>query len=136
MPQFGKRSREKLDKADPQLITLFEEVIKEMDCSILESHRDKERQNKMLAEGKSKVSFPKSRHNSFPSKAVDVAPYPVDWSNNRKNIARFYYFAGYVKGKAHTMGIKIRWGGDWDSDNSFDDQSFDDLPHSEIVGGA
>ena len=31
------------------------------------------------------------------------------------------------------MNIKIRWGGDWDSDNIMKDQTFNDLPHFEII---
>ena len=61
--------------------------------------------------------------------AVDVCPYPIDWNNKE----RFYHFAGYVKGIADSMGIKIRWGGDWDGDTVFDDQSFHDLPHFELL---
>jgi peptidoglycan L-alanyl-D-glutamate endopeptidase CwlK len=30
------------------------------------------------------------------------------------------------------MGIKIRWGGDWDSDGDINDNRFDDLVHVEI----
>ena len=65
----------------------------------------------------------------MPSLAIDAAPSPIDW-NDRE---RFFYFAGVVKGVAEEMGIKIRWGGDWDGDNDFDDQTFDDLVHFELV---
>jgi hypothetical protein len=30
------------------------------------------------------------------------------------------------------MNIKIRWGGDWDSDNIMKDQTFNDLPHFQL----
>jgi hypothetical protein len=30
------------------------------------------------------------------------------------------------------MGIKIRWGGDWDMDTETKDNNFDDLVHFEI----
>ncbi len=33
------------------------------------------------------------------------------------NFYRFYFFAGIVKGIAWELGIGVRWGGDWDSDN-------------------
>jgi peptidoglycan L-alanyl-D-glutamate endopeptidase CwlK len=42
------------------------------------------------------------------------------------------YFAGFVKGVASQMGIPIRWGGDWNSDNNLKDNKFDDLPHFEL----
>jgi peptidoglycan L-alanyl-D-glutamate endopeptidase CwlK len=86
-------------------------------------------QNRAFQDGHSTKPWPESRHNSEPSDAVDAVPYPVDWSDRR----RFYHFAGFVKGMAVSMGIRIRWSGDWDSDTRLDDQTFDDLPHFELM---
>ena len=128
MPKFSKKSLSKLETCDKRLQDLFLRVVKKFDCTILEGHRSKDRQNKLFNEGKSKLKYPKGKHNSLPSKAVDVAPYPIDW-NDRE---RFTYFAGYVLGIAYQMGLKIRWGGDWDMDTQVKDNNFDDLPHFEI----
>ena len=128
MPKFGTRSKRNLYTAHPDLIRLFEEVVKNFDCTVIEGHRSKERQNKLFDEGKSKLKYPKGKHNATPSNAVDVAPYPIDWSDRD----RFHYFAGYVIGIASSMGIKIRWGGDWDMDTQTKDNNFDDLPHFEL----
>ena len=128
MPKFSKKSLSKLETCDKRLQDLFLRVVKKFDCTILEGHRGKDRQNKLFNEGKSKLKYPKGKHNSLPSKAVDVAPYPIDW-NDRE---RFTYFAGYVLGIAYQMGLKIRWGGDWDMDTQVKDNNFDDLPHFEI----
>ena len=128
MPKFSKKSLSKLETCDKRLQDLFLRVVKKFDCTILEGHRGKDRQNKLFDEGKSKLKYPKGKHNSLPSKAVDVAPYPIDW-NDRE---RFTYFAGYVLGIAYQMGLKIRWGGDWDMDTQVKDNNFDDLPHFEI----
>ena len=128
MPKFSKKSLSKLETCDKRLQDLFLRVVKKFDCTILEGHRSKDRQNKLFDEGKSKLKYPKGKHNSLPSKAVDVAPYPIDW-NDRE---RFTYFAGYVLGIAYQMGLKIRWGGDWDMDTEVKDNNFDDLPHFEI----
>jgi len=128
MPKFSKKSLSKLETCDKRLQDLFLKVVKKFDCTILEGHRSKDRQNKLFDEGKSKLKYPKGKHNSLPSKAVDVAPYPIDW-NDRE---RFTYFAGYVIGIAYQMGLKIRWGGDWDMDTQVKDNNFDDLPHFEI----
>ena len=98
------------------------------DCTILEGHRGEERQNQMISEGKSQLSFPNSNHNGSPASAVDVAPYPIDWSNRD----RFHYFAGYVMGTAQSLGYPLRWGGDWDSDTETNDNQFDDLVHFEL----
>ena len=128
MPKFGKTSKNRLGTCEKDLINLFNEVIKHFDCSILEGHRGQEEQDKYFNEGKSKVKYPNGRHNANPSKAVDVVPYPVDWNDTE----RMYYFAGIVKGIAISMGIKIRWGGDWDGDTEVKDTKFKDLPHFEL----
>jgi len=76
------------------------------------------------------------------SRAIDAAPYPVVWPTRKMEfntyvdaIGRFYHFAGYTKKTAELLGIKIRWGGDWNSNNIFSDQAFDDLDHFELIEG-
>lgn len=129
MPTFGKRSKMLLATADQRLQDLFNEVIKHYDCAVIEGHRDEAKQNEAFKLGMSKLNWPNSPHNKTPSMAVDVAPYPVDWTD----IKRFYHFAGYVLAVANQLGIKIRHGGDWDQDLDFKDQTFFDLPHFELV---
>ena len=128
MPKFGDESRKHLDTCDGDLIFLFESVVKYFDCSVLEGHRGRKLQNKYFKEGKSKLKFPEGNHNKKPSQAVDVVPYPVDFSDRE----RMTYFAGFVKGMAAVLGIPIRWGGDWNSDTEVKDNNFDDLPHFEL----
>ena len=128
MPRFGKRSKERLATCDTRLQEVFNEVIKYVDCSILEGHRDKERQNQLYIEGKTKVKYPNGRHNSSPSNAVDVTPYPVDWADRERQTL----FAGFVIGIARSMGITLRWGGDGDMDFQVMDNRFDDFPHFEV----
>jgi len=139
MPSFSIRSKTNLASCDIRLQNIFNEVIKYYDCTIIEGHRNQAMQDKYFIEKKSKVIWPNSKHNSRPSKAVDVAPYPIDWGDKVKGearakvLARFYHFAGYVLRVADQMNIKIRWGGDWNSNKIFTDQNFDDLPHFELV---
>ena len=128
MPRFGKRSKERLSSCHPKLKKVFNEVIKTVDCSVLEGHRDKARQNKLYKEGKTKVKYPDGRHNRTPSNAVDCVPYPVDWSDRE----RFTLFAGFVLGIAKSMGINLRWGGDWNQNWDVNDNKFDDFPHFEL----
>jgi len=128
MAHFGKRSREKLDTCDDRLKMLFDRVVEKFDCSVLEGHRDQARQDMLFDMEQSKVKFPNSRHNGFPSRAVDVAPYPIDWENRE----RFVLFAGYVLGIAREMDLPIRWGGDWDQDWDTKETRFFDAPHFEI----
>ncbi len=127
--RFSRRSRAKLDECDPRLQRVFERVLQFHDCTILVGHRDKETQNAANDAGKSKVRWPNSKHNTAPSLAVDVAPFPIDWADRD----RFMIFAGVVRTVAALEGVSLRWGGDWDGDGLTKDQTFDDLVHWEIV---
>ncbi len=133
--QYSHRSKKRLKTCHMDLEIIFCEVLKTYDHSILDGHRMKEEQNSLYEKNLSKLKFPLSKHNKMPSEGVDVAPWPIDW----KNTKRFYHFAGYVFGIAErlldegTITHKIRWGGDWDSDNDLDDQNFMDLVHFETV---
>ncbi len=133
MPRFGKRSEENLSQCHEDIQRLFREVVKYYDCSVICGHRGEKDQNEAYHSGRSKLKFPESKHNSFPSEGVDVVPYfknrpHVRWDDKEK----FYEFAGIVQGIAATLGINIRWGGNWDRDDELHDQGFMDLPHYEI----
>lgn len=129
MPTFSQRSITRLCTCHPDLQRLFQEVVKHVDCSVLQGHRGEDEQNEAFARGASKLKFPDSRHNASPSLAVDVAFYPIQWNNWK----RWYMFGGYVKATADRLGIKVRWGGDWDGDGDPSDQKFNDLVHWEIL---
>lgn len=129
MPSFSQVSRDRLKTCHPHLQAVFAEVIQHRDCAILCGHRGQAEQDEALRTGKSKLGWPKSAHNSLPSRAVDVAPFPIDWND----ADRFRLFAGFVLGIAAKMGIPLRWGGDWDGDMTNKDQTFHDLPHFELV---
>ncbi len=128
MASFSPRSLNKLSSCDSRLKELFMEVVKVYDCTVLEGHRSKERQDELCRTGFSRVQYPNSRHNLNPSFGVDVAPYPIDW-NDRE---RFVAFGSFVRGVAHEKEIPLRWGGDWDQDFDLTDQTFMDLVHFEL----
>lgn len=128
MPQFSQKSKERLATCHPDLQKVFNEVIKYVDCTIVCGHRDKADQDEAFRTGKSKLQYPRSKHNAAPSLAIDVVPYPVDWNDHK----RFYYFAGFVLGVASSLGVDLRFGGDWDGDFDIKDQNFFDLPHFEL----
>lgn len=129
MPKFSARSKRRLATADPRLQQVFNQVVKWYDCTILCGHRGKQDQNEAFNKGRSKKKWPQSKHNQEPSIAVDVAPYPIDWSNHD----RFYLFAGFVLGVATQLGVPLRLGADWDGDGDPTDQRFLDLVHFELV---
>ena len=126
MPKFSTQSLMKLNTCDARIVKVFQTVVKHFDCTVLEGNRSYERQEQLLNEGKTKTLH--SKHLENPSKAIDIAPYPVDWEDRE----RFTLFAGFVLGAASQLGIKLRWGGDWDQDTEVKDNSFDDLVHFEI----
>jgi len=128
MPKYSHKSTERLNSSHPDLQKLFNSVIKKFDNTILWGYRDKSAQDEAFKSGNSKVQFPKSKHNSLPSLAIDAAPYPIDWND----LDRFYHFAGYVRGMADILNIKIRWGGDWNGNFDLKDQNFFDLAHFEL----
>lgn len=129
MANFSKRSKEQLASCDERLQVLFEAVVKIFDCSVIEGHRGEKKQKTYYETGRSQLPYPESKHNSKPSMAVDVVPYPIDW--NDKN--RFYAFVGFVKGVALSLNIKVRSGADWDNDNDYLETKFIDLAHWELI---
>lgn len=129
MPAYSTSSKKKLAQCHPLLQQVFKRVLETIDHTIVCGSRSKTEQNKLFAEGKTQLQYPNGKHNALPSLAVDVAPYPIDW-NDRE---RFTLFAGFVLGTASEMGIKLRWGGDWDKDFQTKDNNFDDLVHFELV---
>ena len=128
---FSAKSFERLETCHPDLQRLFKEVVKHYDCAVLCGQRTEEEQNDAFLSGKSQTPWPSSKHNSYPSLAVDVVPYPVDWND----LSRFYHFAGFVNATAIALGIAVRWGGDWNGDMRFREEKFKDLPHWELING-
>ena len=125
MPRFGKTSKKRLEGVDTKLVNILNELIKIMDVTIIEGLRTSERQEELLKKGATKVKY--SKH--MEGKAVDLAPYPIDW----KNRDGFHYMGGMIRGIAKQLNVKVRWGGDWDSDGDVKDNGFDDLVHVEIL---
>ena len=123
-------SRARLETCDPRLQVLFNEVLKCFDFSVLEGYRGRKSQNEKYRQGLSKVEWPDGKHNKVPSEAIDAVPYPICWEDRE----RFHFFAGLVLGIAFSLGINLRWGGDWDRDTEVRDNEFDDLVHYELVG--
>ena len=125
---LGRKSRERLSQADRRLELIVSEAVGIMDLTVLEAHRPKNRQNQLHREGATKVKWPESEHNTLPSRAVDVAPWPIDW----EDLERFVLLAGVMFAVASRYGVKLRWGGDWDQDGKTTDETFRDYVHFEL----
>lgn len=122
MFKFGKKSLERLSECDIRLQALCKKMLERspFDLTITCGHRNKEEQEKAFKDGKSKAHFGQSKHNSFPSKAVDICPYPIKWD---KEDIRWHKMVALAYDTARLLNIKIRCGAFF---------SFEDYPHIEL----
>lgn len=125
---FDVGARARLSKAHVKLQMLMNEARKHATFTILDSQRGRAAQEKAFKEGKSKAHFGQSAHNWDPAIALDIAPLPINWDDRKAFIA----LSKIVLPLAKTMGIPIRWGGDWNMNGVLTDESFSDLPHYEL----
>ena len=146
MPTFSRTSTAKLDTCHADLITIFNEVIKTRDCTIVEGHRGEEEQNAhyYAVPRESWAKFPDSKHNSLPSKAADVMEYHPEkphlhWEDKdgMEDFAIFVLATAERLFEEGRIAHKLRWGADWDQDgirvDKDQDESFFDGPHFELV---
>lgn len=134
MPKFGKLSESRLNECHEDLQTIFNEVIKYVDISIVCGYRNEKDQNDAYFNGFSKVKYPNSKHNTKPSIAADVVPYPELWSDTDKLRRLVGYVIAtaqqlYNQGKISHLVIN---GSDWDNDFDEKDHTFIDLPHYQL----
>lgn len=151
MPSYGKTSRNRLNSCNYHIQEVYEEAINRLphtdhmtkitiyDIGIIEGHRGEERQNYLESIGKSQACWPDSKHNKFPSDAIDGGAYHLelpgkyDWGNKNEHEA----FARFIIGIAEEKGYHFRSGVDWDEDGVRVDkdpnETFFDGPHIEEV---
>lgn len=125
---FSQEEEKILATVDPRLVAVVRAAHARMPLRVIEGYRNEARQNKLFNEGKTKLRFPNSKHNTFPSLAIDIAPLPVDF----KNIQRFVDLSVIMFQEAKKRGVRLRWGGDWNRNNDWRDEKFLDMPHYEI----
>lgn len=135
MNKWSKQSEERLRTCAVELQILFDAVVMYHDCTVVYGYRSPEEQAQLYAAGKSKLQAGKSKHNIYPSRAIDVAPYIPGVGMIVDDVKYFYLFAGVVFTVAQIKDLRnrIRWGGDWDRDGNLNDQTFNDLYHWELV---
>lgn len=120
MFDLSDRSKKNYRTLHKDLQAIVDELSKEMAIEIIEGYRGREEQNKAYREGKSTLVYPFSKHNQLPSKAMDLAPLPINW----KNIKKYKYMNKRIQWIANRLGIQIRLGMNF---------SFRDYGHIEIV---
>lgn len=128
--KLSKSSIEKLQTCHKDIQKVILAVATDTEIQVIEGHRTLERQEMLYKQKKTKTM--RSKHLSVPSMAVDVAPIhngKIDWNDSTK----FYGLAKKILNKAKELNITLRFGGDWDMDGDFKDQTFNDLVHFEKV---
>lgn len=136
--QLGHRSRNRLAGVHPDLVRVVERAIEltPQDFAVLEGVRTPERQQELYAQGRTKpgpvVTWTlRSRHFADVDGygyAVDLVPYPVDWSDTSK----FDAIAAAMFDAADELGVVLRWGADWDRDGNIRERGESDSPHFEL----
>lgn len=132
--KWGQASKLRLTSCDQRLIDLMDTALRlaPFDLTIVEGHRSNEKQQQLLDEGKSKLGPGKSKHNRFPSMAVDVAPI-IDGKIPWQDRDPWMMLAGVVLAAAEMLDLDVIWGGDWDGDFDSAEHGFWDGPHWELV---
>lgn len=132
---LSKLSSKRLSSCDQKIINIVTALVEDgHDILVIEGARTLDRQEELMASGKSSLkdaSIGKhviSKENPL-SRAIDIAPLPLDWNDTK----RFYAFGELVVAKAKELNTPIRWGGDWDGDGDYTDQTFNDLVHFELA---
>lgn len=122
--KLGKRSLSNLEGVHPDLVKVVNRAIEltQVDFTVIEGLRTKERQAQLLKE--KKTTTLNSRH--LTGHAVDLAAWVIvdkkgtvswDWKH-------YYVIEKAMKQAASELKIHIEWGGDW--------KSFKDAPHWQL----
>lgn len=149
--KLSARSIERLIGVDDDLVRVVKRAIElsPIDFMVLEGVRTKEQAyinwgkgrtvaqlqakgvpTKYAAPNLAKVTWLSNPLNSkhIHGKAVDLVPHPVDWTDLKK----FDQIAAAMFAAAGELGVKIRWGADWDGDGNYREKGESDSPHFEI----
>ena len=135
MKPLSDRSLKMLEGVHPDMVKLVKLANIVYPLNVIEGKRTKERQAELMKSGATKTM--NSLHCVEPlSLAVDIVPHDFDWKkpDSLVELRKCYYLAGVIASIAHFQNIGCRWGGDWDSDGDFADQTFNDLVHFELKG--
>lgn len=125
------RSLAALEGVHPDLVRVVKRAITltPQDFLVTEGVRTPQRQRELYAQGRSKpgkkvtwtlVSNHFKKADGY-GHAVDLCPYPVDWSDTKK----FAVIANAMKQAARVEGVPVVWGGDWRTNK--------DSPHFELA---
>lgn len=154
---LGRQSLARLEGLEPSLRAVVMLAIKKtrVDFLVLEGVRSKARQHELYGQGRSRQELARAgvdvrlakptmakvtwtlTSNHFVQgdgfgHAVDLAPYPIDWEGPTR-FPKFDEISRAMFEAATELGVKIRWGADWDRDGKPRERGESDSPHFELV---
>jgi peptidoglycan L-alanyl-D-glutamate endopeptidase CwlK len=124
--RFSERSLRNLEGVHPDLVRVMHRAIAitEVDFTVIEGLRTRERQKKLVEKGASTTM--NSRH--LTGHAVDIVPFVDEDGDGDREISWHWPFyaqlAPFVFRAASAEGVPIEWGGNW--------KSFPDGPHWQL----
>lgn len=134
---FGTASEAKLKTLHPDIVRVLRRAMSYqlMDFTIFETARSASQAAANAAKGTGIVNSKHLVQADGYAHAADVYPYPTSEAGKTifQDTKRFNVLAGIILAAAKEEKVKIRWGGNWDGDNQFRDNSLEDLPHFELV---
>lgn len=138
MFKLGERSKSRLAGVQAPLRRVVERAIEltAVDFTVLEGLRTLERQQALYAQGRTKpgkvVTWTmNSRH--LEGAAVDLAPVDSSGRILWEDIAAFDQIAEAMFAAADELGVRIRWGADFDQDGVRRERGEHDSPHFELT---
>jgi peptidoglycan LD-endopeptidase CwlK len=146
--KFGQLSTHRLLSCDERLQRLMIEALARscIDFGISQGARTIEEQRAFFRAGTSRLNpddpaqLKKAMHLRTPSLAVDIFAAVPGRKDLAYDKAHLCFIAGVVLATARDLKARgiidcdVRWGGNWDRDSEIiTDQTFNDLPHFELV---
>lgn len=141
MRTFGERSKGNLKGVHPLLVQIATKALQDgaQDFTVICGPRSKADQEKAFDSGNTKVHYPNSAHNATHPKtgeprscAIDVIPYPFTNWEDPKMLTGWKSIADAMMAAAAALGVKIRWGGDFNRDGNKTTSDAWDKPHFEL----
>jgi len=135
--KLSQTSLDRLQGVNERLVMLVHRALElsTVEFMVVEGLRTKQRQQQLYAQGRTSkgpiVTWTlNSKH--IDGLAVDLAPVvngKIDWSDSKKfdAIAKAIFMA------AAELGVKIRWGADWNQNGRPREKSESDSPHFELA---
>lgn len=139
MFKFSNRSLNNLSGVHPLLVAVVVRALSlsKVDFMVIEGVRTTERQAKLYAQGRTEpgqvVTWTMNSNHFLNTAtgfghAVDILPAPYDWKDTKP----FDLVAEAMFAAAKELGVKIRWGADWNRNGIARERGETDSPHFEL----